>query len=116
MSAHTKLITAVRFSPCNGLLASASHDRSVVLWDFASKSMIKQLFGHTQSVYCVDFSNSGEHMASGSADNSVIIWHSASLVIVKQVRFTHEVWSLKYQPNGNFLAVGLKLANISILN
>ncbi len=65
----------VAFSPNGKMLASASHDQTVRLWDAATGEQIGQpLIGHTYTVPRVAFSPDGETLASASGDSTVRLW------------------------------------------
>ena len=54
---HTDEVLKVAFSPDGTILASASGDRNVILWDVASRKVMGEpLKGHTDSVWDVAFS------------------------------------------------------------
>ena len=57
---------SVSFSPDGTTLASASSDRTVRLWDVASRQELAALRGHPLDVYSVSFSPDGTTLASGS--------------------------------------------------
>jgi WD40 repeat protein/serine/threonine protein kinase len=63
----------------NRMLAWASTDGTVKVWDTATKEMICILHGHTSTVECVVFSPDGEWIASASNDNTVKIWKAPPL-------------------------------------
>jgi WD40 repeat protein len=74
---HTAPITSVAFSPDDRLLASASHDHTVLLWDVVERkaaSPVHVLQGHTDWVWRVSFSPDGRQLASGSYDRTVRLW------------------------------------------
>lgn len=67
-------MTSVAFSPDGRLVAAASLDRIVRLWDATTGYFLERYEGHTDSVYSVAFSPDGRTLASGSLDNTVKLW------------------------------------------
>ncbi len=55
-------------------LISASHDSTIILWDFLNKSVIYTLNYHTRSVECLALSQDAKYLVSGSRDRQIIIW------------------------------------------
>ncbi|KAH7021551.1 WD40-repeat-containing domain protein [Microdochium trichocladiopsis] len=70
-------VKAVAFSHDGGLVASASHDETVRLWDAATDTLRSTLMDHTDWVMDVAFSHDGGLVASASRDGTVRVWDTA---------------------------------------
>ena len=74
LKGHKDQVGAVSFSHDGKLLASASDDHTVGIWDANTWKLLATLRDHTSGVNSVSFSKDGRHLASGSADSSIIVW------------------------------------------
>jgi WD40 repeat protein len=74
LQGHTGWIWSVAWSPDGTILASASFDRTVRLWDVTSDQVLQTLHGHTDWVRSVTFSPDGQTLASGSTDETIKVW------------------------------------------
>ncbi len=71
---HEALVAGVAFSPDGSLLASASADHTVKLWDLATGRELRTLVGHGDWVTSVAFSPDGTLLCSGGHDGHVRLW------------------------------------------
>jgi serine/threonine protein kinase len=71
---HAGRITVICFSADGRRLATASEDRTVIVWDLEKKDRFLTLRGHTQAVNCLAFSQDGKQLFSGGNDHFVRVW------------------------------------------
>ena len=76
--AHADWVRAVAFHPDfpdRKIIASASYDRTIKLWDVSQVPAIcTTLSGHNGAVVSVAFSPDGQTLASGSEDDTIRLW------------------------------------------
>jgi len=110
---HTKEIYTIRWSPTGPgtsnpnrplVLASASFDASIKIWDVAVGKELFSLTKHLDPVYSVDFSPNGEFLASGSFDRCLHIWSIKDGTLVKTFKGSGGIFEVCWNTKGNKVA------------
>jgi WD40 repeat protein len=104
---HRNDVSTVAWSPNGKLLASASSDDTVRLWETGSGKTRRTLSGHTDVVRALAWSPDNELLASGSDDNTVRVWNARSGKLVRSLE-AHQgnVRAVAWSPDGKVLASG----------
>ena len=77
INAHLQPVLSVAFNPFDGnLLASASRDQTIALWDMRNTSQpLHSLVGHKGEIYSATWNPSNPHiLASAGVDRRVNLW------------------------------------------
>ncbi|XP_020522852.1 WD40 repeat-containing protein HOS15 isoform X4 [Amborella trichopoda] len=122
---HTKEIYTIKWSPTGQgtnnpnqqlLLASASFDSTVKLWDVEQGVMLSSLNGHKEPVYSVAFSPSGEFLASGSFDKCIHIWSVKDGRLVKTYTGSGGIFEVCWNKEGDKVAACFSNSTVCVLD
>lgn len=113
---HTNSVTSVAVSPDGRMLASASLDRSVRLWNARTGEPIRMLTSHQDEVYSVAFSPDSKMLASSDYSGTILIWSMTSVRPVRKLQIKGWSTSLAFSSDGNLLAVANQQPGTVIFN
>lgn len=104
LAGHHAAVTALSFSPDGHLLASASADQTVRVWNTAGGVLLATFIGHGAAVTALSFSPDGRLLASASADQTVRLWDTTSGTLCSILQgHTHPVVGIMFVPDGTRL-------------
>ena len=105
LNGHTSHVWNIDFAPNDQILASASTDLSIKIWDVLTGQCVKNLTAHTMPVYSIAFHPQGEMLASSSFDNTILLWNvTTGQLISNFTGHSNSVYSLAFSSNGKILA------------
>ncbi|KAJ5759494.1 hypothetical protein N7520_006650 [Penicillium odoratum] len=113
---HESIVKVIAFSPNGRLLASASWEFPVILWD-PKTGAIQQRLETKCPTTSVAFSRDSRLVAAGLLDGQVRIWDIATSNMLYNLQDSKRVWSVAFSPKEQLLATGssdhiIKLWNI----
>ena len=124
LRAHTKEIYTIKWSPTGPgsntpgrplVLATASFDATVRLWNPVDGSCVSLLARHREPVYSVAFSPDGEFVASGSFDRWLHVWAVADGRLVRSYRGGGGIFEVCWSRDGDRLAASFANNSVAVL-
>ncbi|HIK45306.1 MAG TPA: hypothetical protein IGR64_10525 [Leptolyngbyaceae cyanobacterium M65_K2018_010] len=100
---HTNSVNSVSLSPDGRILASASADGTVKLWEKNGREL-QTLRGHTAGINSLSFSTDGQMLASASVDGTVKLWNLSGQELQTFQGHTAGVTGVSFSPDGQMLA------------
>lgn len=125
LQAHEKEIYTIKWSPTgpgtnnpnrNLLLASASFDSTVRLWDVELGKCLYKLTRHGEPVYSVSFSPDGKYLASGSFDKCVHIWSVDTGQLTNSYRGTAGIFEVCWNSRGDKVGASASDGSVFVLD
>jgi transducin (beta)-like 1 len=124
-TSHTQEIYTVKWSPTGvgsanpdmlSLLATASFDGTVRLWNVLDGTCFRIFDRHRDSVYSVAFSPSGKFLASGSLAGQLYIWHIERGEQVKSFKGTGDIFEVAWNKEETMVAACFSSNVVAIMD
>jgi WD40 repeat protein len=103
---YKSIVAPVAFAPGAKILATASRDKSVRLWDVATGKQLGRAFEHSSKLISVAFNREGTMLATGSDDGIATIWDLEAGTCSKLTNKKHAIPSVAFSPDSSILATG----------
>ncbi|KAI9355878.1 WD40-repeat-containing domain protein [Pilaira anomala] len=98
------------------ILATASFDATVRIWDALEGTCLHVLRNHTEAVYSISFSPDARLLASGSFDELLNVWDTKDGTVIKTFRANGGIFEVHFNRNGDKLAACTSNKQVVILN
>lgn len=109
---HSRAVSCAKFSDDGALLATASLDKTLLVYSTPTLHLLARLVGHTAGVSDLAWSSSSHYLCSASDDSTVRIWDARAAAssadpLLKTLRgHSHFVFCVAFNPQSNLVASG----------
>lgn len=105
---HRGDVNALALRPDNQVFASASHDKTIKIWDSKEKKLLKTLTGHSRNVFSLTYTYDGSKLISGGDDGTIKIWDFIKYKLEFKLNVNDSVNTVSVHPNDNIFAAAGK--------
>jgi WD40 repeat protein len=103
LQGHTAPVMGANFSPDGQMIASASWDGNIKLWQ-PNGQELRTIKGHSAELWNVVFSPDGQMLAAGGSDQTVKLWNINGKELYTLTGHTGIVGEVAFSPDGKYLA------------
>ncbi len=115
LQGHDHEVWDVTFSPDGQIIATASYDNTVKLWN-RNGQILSTLSGHTDGIRKVDFSPDGQTVLTASFDQTIKLWRLDGTIIASFPAHEAPILSVSFSPDGQIIASGSQDRTVKLWN
>lgn len=118
LTGHRSQVTRVAFHPLYSVLASASEDATIKLWDWETGEFERTLKGHTRSVHDIEFDSKGKWLVSCGSDMSIRLWDGDNDWVQARtfVDHDHSVHAVRFMPGDTIVVSASRDRTVKMWN
>ena len=105
LEGHSDWVSSVAFSHDSKIVASASHDKTVRIWNTQTGKCEQVLEGHSDWVSSVAFSHDSKIVASASGDKTVRIWNTQTGQCEEVISVGHDTRVLSFKSKDGSIVI-----------
>ncbi|MEO1520684.1 MAG: TIR domain-containing protein [Cyanobacteria bacterium J06633_2] len=113
---HRDTVNAIAFSSDGELIASASDDNTVLVWNSDGSLALEAPLPHDDQVRDVRFFSDGQQLITASADKTVKIWNVADGQLIQTLEHDSAVRTVSVSPDGTHLVSGTIEGQLNLWN
>lgn len=107
LSHHELAVSCVKFSNNGELFASASLDKTLIVYSTETLTPISRLTGHSEGISDLAWSSDSTYICSASDDRTLRIWDARAAECVKTLKgHTDRIFCVNFSPQSNLIVSG----------
>jgi len=114
---HSKEVTQIKWNS-KKILASASYDSTIRIWDTQSCTCLHTLNGHEDPVHSISFQPVGDFLVSGAMDGHINIWSIQTGECIHSKRSSNGtgVFEVQWSPDSSYICVCQTDSDVRVLD